>query len=208
MFNQEIFLVCRNTILLGLALSNASEYRFAAVPRRRAYMSKRRLVETFVALTAVIALAAGVQSQEKKENAPSHKIVHFGDLKWTPIMKGCDLAPVSGNPNAVGEPFVLRIRCADGTKIPAHWHPTDEHLTVLKGTFLVGVGETFDETKLQTMNIGNFITMPKEMKHFAMVKGENIVQIHGSGPFKVNWVNPSEVQPPDAPAAASAKPKS
>jgi len=45
------------------------------------------------------------------------------------------------------------------------------------------------------------------MRHFGMAKGETIVQVHGTGPFKVNWVNPSDVQPPDAPAAATAKPK-
>ena len=53
---------------------------------------------------------------------------------------------------------------------------------------------------------GIIVSMPKEMRHFATCKGETIVQVHATGPFKVNWVNPSEVQPPDAPAAA--KPKS
>jgi anti-sigma factor ChrR (cupin superfamily) len=144
-------------------------------------------------------------SQDKKE-VEAHKIVHFGDLKWTPIIKGCDVASVDGDMNAEGTPFVLRLRCADGSKIPAHWHPTDENVTVLKGTFLVGMGETFDESKMQTMNVGNFVSMPKEMRHYAMSKGETIVQVHGAGPFKVNWVNPSEVQPPDA--APAAKPKS
>ena len=66
------------------------------------------------------------------------------------------------------------------------------------------MGETFDETKMQTMNVGNFVTVSKEMRHFAMSKGETIVQVHGAGPF---WVNPSEVQPPDVPAPAPAKPK-
>jgi hypothetical protein len=46
------------------------------------------------------------------------------------------------------------------------------------------------------------------MRHFAMSKGETIVQVHGAGPFKVNCVNPSEVPPPDADVAAAAKPKS
>jgi len=72
---------------------------------------------------------------------------------------------------------------------------------------LVGMGESFDESKMQTMNVGNFVSMPKEIRHYAMSKGETIVQVHGAGPFKVNWVNPSEVQPPDA-APAGAKPKS
>lgn len=161
--------------------------------------------------TCICALAAALAcgtvppsfGQEKNAPAEAHKIVHFGDLKWTPIIKGCDLAPVNGNPDADGAPFVLRIRCADGAKIPAHWHPADENVTVLKGTFLVGMGESFDDSKMQTMNVGNFIMMPKEMRHFAACKGETIVQVHGSGPFKVNWVNPSEVQPPDTGTAKS-----
>jgi len=170
-------------------------------------MSKAKLGKYPAVFVAIAALAIVAFGQERKVSTEAHKIVHFGDLKWTPIIKGCDLAPVAGDMNAEGEPFVLRIRCADGSKIPAHWHPTDENVTVLKGTFLVGMGESFDENKLQTMNGGNFVTVPKEMRHFAMSKGETIVQVHATGPFKVNWVNASEVPPPDPPAAA-AKPKS
>ncbi len=135
-----------------------------------------------------------------------YKIVDFEDLKWTPLIKGCDLASAYGDANVEGAPFVLRLRCADGAKIPAHWHPTDENITVLKGTLLVGMGENFDEAKLRAMNIGNFVSLPKEMRHFAMSKGETIVQIHGAGPFQANWVNLSEVQPPDAAPGAAAKP--
>jgi anti-sigma factor ChrR (cupin superfamily) len=170
-------------------------------------MKKNRVVYLCVLLASVLAFCTRVYSQDKPESAAPHKIVRFGDLKWTPIIKGCDLAPVSGDPNADGSAFVIRLRCADGSKVPAHWHPTDENVTVLKGTFLVGMGETFDETKLSTMNVGNFISMPKEMRHFATCKGETIVQVHGVGPFKVNWVNPADVVPPDAPAGAAAKTK-
>ncbi|HEY6267242.1 MAG TPA: cupin domain-containing protein [Candidatus Acidoferrum sp.] len=170
-------------------------------------MKKNSVGIACAALLGLAVVATGVHSQDKKESADVHKIVHFGDLKWTPIIKGFEIAPVSGDPSAEGTPFVLRLRCVDGAKIPAHWHPTDENVTVLKGTFLVGMGEAFDESKMQTMNVGNFVTVAKEMRHFALCKGETIVQVHGPGPFKVNWVNPSEVQPPDAPATGPAKPK-
>jgi anti-sigma factor ChrR (cupin superfamily) len=166
-------------------------------------MNKRFFSSVCVMATALAVLAAASYSQEKKESDSAHKIVHFGDLKWTGIIKGCEIATVAGDPSAEGTQFVIRLKCSDGAKVPAHWHPTDEYLTVLKGAFLVGTGESFDESKLQTMNVGNFILMPKEMRHFAVNKGETIVQVHGTGPFKVNWVNPSEVQPPDAPAAAA-----
>jgi quercetin dioxygenase-like cupin family protein len=168
-------------------------------------MKEIRVVNAALGLLAIAVAAMALSSQEKKEAMDAHKIVHYADLKWTPIIKGCDLAAVSGDPNAEGAPFVIRIRCVDGAKIPAHWHPTDENVTVLKGTFLVGMGDKLDESKLQTMNTGNFISVPKEMHHFAMSKGDSIVQVHGAGPFKVNWLNPADVEPPDAPAA---KPKS
>jgi hypothetical protein len=176
------------------------------VPTEGTTMNKNRAAIAWAVVAALATMAAGANSQEKKEGDAAHKIVHYGDLKWTPIMKGCDLAPVSGDSSVEGASFVLRIRCVDGAKIPAHWHPTDENVTVLKGTFFVGMGETFDETKLQTMNVGNFLTMPKEMRHFGACKGETIVQVHGMGPFKVNWVNPADVIPPDKPAPAE-KPK-
>jgi hypothetical protein len=182
------------------------QFRAPIFLTEESWMKKIRVRSVCVALIGVAALTAAAYSQEKKDSPAPPKIMHFGDLKWTPIFKGCDLATVGGDPSAEGTPFVVRLRCVDGAKIPAHWHPTDENVTVLKGTFLVGMGETFDETKLTTMNVGNFAMMPKEMRHFAMSKGETIVQVHGMGPFKVNWVNPSEVQPPDAPTAAAAKP--
>ena len=155
---------------------------------------------TLVAAAAVAAIAAvAAFPQEKKEAAGGHGIVHTADLQWTPIIKGCELASVSGDMNADGTPFVLRLRCRAGTKIPAHWHPTEENVTVLKGVFQVGMGEKFDASGLQSMNLGDFGSIPKEMRHFAFSKTATVVQVNGMGPFKVNWVNPADVVPPDAP---------
>jgi len=30
------------------------------------------------------------------------------------------------------------------------------------------------------------------MRHFAMAKGETIVQVHGVGPFEINYVNAAD----------------
>ena len=75
------------------------------------------------------AVATGVYSQEKKEGGDAHKIVHYGDLKWTPIMKGCDLATVAGDPSADGAPFVvapsLRRRNEDSGALASHGRERD-----------------------------------------------------------------------------------
>src|SRR5260370_7575464 len=105
-----------------------------------------------VALIGAATLAVAVYSQEKKDSPSPTKIVHFADLKWTPIIKGCDLAPVAGNPDAEAAPFVVRIRCVDGAKIPAHWHPTDENVTVLKETSLPAMAKPSTQPKKLTRN--------------------------------------------------------
>jgi quercetin dioxygenase-like cupin family protein len=156
---------------------------------------KREL--TAMAILAALACATAL-AQDKKDADETHRVVNSADLRWTPIIAGWELAVVSGNPDKEGESFVIRIHGKDGAKLPAHWHPTEENVTVLKGTFLMGVGEKYDESQLQPMSVGAFAAMPKEMRHFARAKGDTLVQVHGSGPFKVNWVNPAEVVPPPA----------
>jgi quercetin dioxygenase-like cupin family protein len=168
-------------------------------------MSNNSSKSACVIALALVAFAGAGYSQESKAADSTHKIVRSGNLKWMPIIKGCEIAVIEGNLDSADQPFVARFRCSDGAKTPPHWHPTDENLTVLKGTFLVGTGESFDESKLQAMKFGSYMMMPKEMRHFGMAKGDLILQVHGIGPFKVNWVNPSEVQPPDAPAATAPK---
>ena len=163
------------------------------VPVKSSCKGPLLVATTVMVIAGVVALA-----QEKKEAPGGHGIVHSAELKWTPIIKGCELAPVAGDMNADGTAFVLRLRCAAGTKIPAHWHPSDENVTVLKGTFQVGMGDKFDAAGLQTMNLGDFGSIPKEMRHFAFSKTASVVQVNGMGPFKVNWVNPADVVPPTA----------
>src|SRR5260370_1987954 len=116
-------------------------------------MKRFRVGSVCVALMGAATLAAAVYGQEKKDSPAAPKIMHFGDLKWTPIIKGCDLATVAGDPSAEEAPFVVRLRGVDGAQIPAHVHPTDENVTVLKGTFLPAIGETFDETKMTAMTV-------------------------------------------------------
>jgi len=160
-------------------------------------MKSNRLEIVFAVVAASLVAACMSYAQEKSATA-GHGIVRSTDLQWTPIMKGCELAAVAGDASAEGAPFTVRLRCAAGTIIPAHWHPTDENVTVLEGTFQVGMGDKYDAAKLETMSPGNFVNMPKEMRHFALSKTATVVQVNAIGPFKVNWVNPSEVIPPDA----------
>ncbi|HXG68550.1 MAG TPA: cupin domain-containing protein [Blastocatellia bacterium] len=131
-------------------------------------------------------------AQEKKDAHAAHTMVTPGAIKWNASGPGMEAAVVSGSPGKEGEPFVLRLKLRDGMKVPPHWHPVDEHVTVISGTFYMGAGEKFDESAAHEMPAGSYSLMPKETRHFAWAKGETVIQIHGVGPFKTFWVNPPE----------------
>ena len=147
----------------------------------------------------VLAIACMGALAQDEPASEAHEIVNSAALKWTPIISGWEIAVVSGNPDKEGESFTIRFRGQDGAKVPPHWHPTEENITVLKGAFLIGVGEKYDEARLKTMALRSYTSMPKGMRHFARANGLTVIQAHGIGPFKVNWVNPAEVVPPSAP---------
>lgn len=151
----------------------------------------------FVFLTLSLALAKTPAAGSFK-----HQMVMEKDLQWKPLAPGFEMAVVNGNPTAVGKEFVLRIRATqDNALAPAHWHPRDENITVLKGWFKLGEGDDADLAKAHEMRPGDFARMPGLIHHFGYAEKGSVVQVNGLGPFKVFWVKPP------ATATKEAKPK-
>jgi ketosteroid isomerase-like protein len=116
-------------------------------------------------------------------------------IKWMDVPpslpKGAKLAVLVGDPSKP-EPFTLRLQMPDGYKIAPHTHPTDEHVTVLSGTFRAAMGTKWDDKALQDFAVGSYANMAATMAHYAQAKGTTIVQVHGVGPFVINYVNPAD----------------
>jgi quercetin dioxygenase-like cupin family protein len=173
------------------------------ISERKMDMKKYQIgIVVLVLLAAVsISLAQGGKDKAKKSQAAtgkaeqSHTIITPNDVKWGPappsLPSGAQIAVLSGDPSKA-EPFTIRLKAPDGYKIMPHWHPTDENVTVLEGTFVMGTGEKFDEAAAHAMPAGSFVRMPKGTRHFAMAKGETVVQVHAIGPFVINYVNPND----------------
>jgi quercetin dioxygenase-like cupin family protein len=138
---------------------------------------------------------------------PGHVILAPSDIKWTDappfLPKGAKMMVLIGNPGETGL-FTVRLKMPAGYKIPAHNHPTDEHVTVLKGSFGLGMGDVLDQKKGKVLGVGGYAALPKGMNHFAWAKGETIVQVHAMGPFAITYVNPAD-DPRNAPAAPAPK---
>ena len=117
------------------------------------------------------------------------------DIKWGPappiFPKGAEFAVLQGDPSKSDE-FTVRLRFPNGYKIPPHTHPTIENVTVLKGTFLAGMGEQFVEANMKSFGRDAFASIPANHAHYAMARGQTIVQVHAIGPFQLTYVNPAD----------------
>ena len=116
-------------------------------------------------------------------------------IKWMDappfLPKGAKLAVLVGDPSKP-EAFTLRLQMPDGYKIAPHTHPTDEHVTVLSGVLRAGMGNTWDDKALGDFAAGSYANMAATMSHYVQAKGATVVQVHGVGPFVVNYVNPAD----------------
>ncbi len=142
------------------------------------------------------AMPAQVRDTARARARPARSaeaIVVMADaVKWGPappsLPTGASLSVLEGDPSKPGV-FTMRLRMPDGYKIPPHYHPVWEHVTVVSGTFKVGMGDTFDEGQMQTLSAGSFGAIPPRMRHYAMAQGETVLQLHGTGPWRLVYVN-------------------
>jgi hypothetical protein len=146
-----------------------------------------RAVCAVLCLSAVLLLA----------QAPAPQNAFTPDqIKWGPpppfVAPGATLAVIEGNPMASTGDFTVRLKMPDGYKIAPHWHPKRENVTVISGTFKVGMGDKFDEAKMMDFPAGSFAYLDPDMHHYAMASGEVIVQVHGMSPLQFNYVNPAD----------------
>jgi quercetin dioxygenase-like cupin family protein len=109
----------------------------------------------------------------------------------TPFPPGAQNSVIVGNPKNA-ESYVIRAKLPKGTKVAPHTHPNDENVTVISGTFHVGIGEKFDEGKGQTVKAGGFVNVPKGLPHFAWVSEDTVIQLHGVGPAGATFINPAD----------------
>jgi len=124
----------------------------------------------------------------------AHTMVTPGDLKWADVPSlppGAKLAVIEGPLNDA-VPFTFRLKLPANYKIPAHWHPAIEHVTVISGTFNLGTGDKLDAAKTKPLSAGSVAIMQPKTNHFGWTKAETIVQVHGVGPWGITYVNPAD----------------
>ena len=150
--------------------------------------------------TALLWATVPASAQEAEEAATAtaeatHVIVEPGEIDWQPapsvLPAGAMMAVLAGDLTKEGL-FIFRVRIPDGHRVAPHFHPGLENVTVISGTFGIGMGETFDESALRDLGAGALVVIPAESPHFVLAKGETEIQVHGIGPWALTYVNPED----------------
>ena len=147
------------------------------------------IVGTLCLAGQLVTIAAHPAADEKTAFTPH-------TIQWGPpppfIAPGAQLAVLEGNPGASSGDYTVRVKMPDGYKFAPHWHPQRENVTVISGTFMLGMGDVFDKGKMATFPAGSFAYLDPDMHHYAMAVGEAIVQVHGKAPLQFSYVNPAD----------------
>jgi quercetin dioxygenase-like cupin family protein len=140
----------------------------------------------------VITLFAGTNVALAQDD---HVMVQPDQIKWGPapdiLPKGAQAAVIYGDPSKEGL-FSMRLKLPAGYKVAPHTHPCIEAVTVISGTFKLGMGEKADPAKAQALPGGSYFAFPPGTPHFASTDVETIVQISTVGPWGLTYVNPKD----------------
>ena len=147
----------------------------------------------FTFLLASAAILTGTLSMASAEE--QHKVVPAEEIKWGPappsLPAGAEVAVLYGDPAKEGL-FAMRLKAPDGYRIPPHTHPGHEVVTVISGTFRLGMGDQADDAKAQALQAGSFFALSPGMAHYARFEGQTVVQVTTNGPWGISYVDPKD----------------
>lgn len=147
-----------------------------------------------VTLGAMSMATPSIRAQSGGHTEASHTMLSPADLKWIDVPSlppGAKLAVIEGPLNEA-VPFTFRLQFPANYQIPAHWHAAVERVTVISGTFNMGVGDKLDRSKTKSLGPGSMAIMQPKTNHFAWTKEEAVVQLNGTGPWTITYVNPAD----------------
>jgi len=119
------------------------------------------------------------------------------ELTWadapSSLPAGAKIAIIEGGGLKNTEPFTFRLLLPPNYKIAPHTHPAIEHVTVLSGTLYFSDGKEYSPDTAKAYPAGSVMFMPIGHAMFGFTKDEEtIIQIHGTGPWGIEYINPTD----------------
>ena len=147
-------------------------------------------------LVAGVLVIAGATSTVTAQSSEAHTIVAPQEVTWGPapdvLSAGAQAAVLFGDPSKEGL-FVLRLKFPKGYRVAPHSHSVWEVVTVIAGTFRLGMGETADQSTARPLLTGSFFALPPGHVHHVFIDEDNtVIQISTNGPWDLTYVNPQD----------------
>src|SRR6478672_8993943 len=117
-------------------------------------------MKTMVSTMTAAAILWGVSAAVPLAQAHKHVIQTPQEAQWGPappmLPAGAQIAVLSGNPTQA-VPYTVRLKFPAHYAIPAHSHPTDEHVVVVSGALTFGMGDSLTKGAAnKTLSTGGF----------------------------------------------------
>lgn len=156
---------------------------------------KKKILFTVVA-AALLPLTGPLASEmpEIPYRGEGHIMLNADDLEWTDIASmapPAQMAVIEGD-LSTDEPFTFRLKLPAGYEILPHVHPTYERVTVLSGTLHFAHGEEFDREETHELSQGGVAVMSPGDPMFGYTEEDTIIQLHGTGPWGIKYINPED----------------
>jgi hypothetical protein len=149
-------------------------------------------MKSFILLTVTALVMAAPADAKKAVHHAAKKAAAPAELKWMDgppgLPAGATFAVVKGNPEAKGM-FAIRLKLPANYSVPAHWHPTDENVSVVSGKLAYGMSDRLNRTSAQGLNAGEKLVMKAKEHHWVLTADGAEVEISAMGPFKITYVN-------------------
>ena len=154
-------------------------------------------MKTFASVIIVAGLLMTGASAAMRADHP-HAGQNLRDANWSPappfLPKGAQIAVLEGDPTKPGL-YAVRLKFPEHYAIPAHSHPTDEHVVVTSGALVFGMGDVLDKRSSANtkLTVGGFVDASANVNHFAFTRDEETtIVLYGEGPVEFNYVNPND----------------
>jgi hypothetical protein len=152
-------------------------------------------IMTSLAALVLVSVTIAAASADQHPATEGHISVLPSDLEWGPapsVGPGAQIAVIEGDLKAAA-PFTFRLKLPPNFKVGVHTHPVVERVTVMSGTFHLGIGDKFEPAKAKAYPVGGVAMMPAGMPMFVYTtQEETIIQVHGTGPWGIKYLNPAD----------------
>lgn len=157
-------------------------------------MKKKTLCVIVAAAGLPFSFSPAAERSETPYRGDGHMMTNAENLEWKDIASMAPPAKIAIIEGKLDEEeaFTFRLKLPANYEIRPHIHPAYERVTVLSGALHFAHGETFDREKTHELRQGGVAIMAPGEPMFGYTEEDTVIQLHGTGPWGIEYLNPED----------------